>query len=309
MRGSFSLPLAIVVAAVLIAGAWIYTMGLKAEHNVALIQEQATARKSSGGAATLEEKVLPEEGVVLPVKWGNLGAQLVNAGVIDAKKFEALYGGRGGLTKGERDLLYGDAGGNLVITRENAGVLLNLLWAFGLANKNDILTKGPMMTYSGAGSPAEALAKAGNFASTGGWTVAKGNAMQYYSRYEFVKLTDEEQALVARVAQNIYRPCCDNATFFPDCNHGMAMLGLLELMASQGAGEDEMYRAALAVNLYWFPDSYLTIAKYMELKGTAWDTVNPREVLGRSYSSASGYRRILTEVTPPQTQSGGGCGV
>jgi len=47
----------------------------------------------------------------------------------------------------------------------------------------------------------------------------------------------------------------------------MAMLGLLELMAAQGVGEEEMYKAALAVNSYWFPDTYLTIAEYMQNKG------------------------------------------
>ena len=47
-----------------------------------------------------------------------------------------------------------------------------------------------------------------------------------------------------RAAPFVYRPCCDNATHFPDCNHGMAMLGLLELMAAQGASEEEMFAAA-----------------------------------------------------------------
>ena len=42
------------------------------------------------------------------------------------------------------------------------------------------------------------------------------------------------------------------------------MLGLLELMASQGLSEEEMYKYALIVNSYWFPDTYLAIAKYFE---------------------------------------------
>src|SRR3989344_1353776 len=97
-----------------------------------------------------------------------------------------------------------------------AGYLLNLLWAFGLANKNPILEDASEMMNPGYGG-------AGNFASTGGWTVAKGNAMGHYNMYALVTLSPEQQALVDRVSRNIYRPCCGNSTHFPDCNHGMAM--------------------------------------------------------------------------------------
>jgi hypothetical protein len=90
----------------------------------------------------------------------------------------------------------------------------------------------------------------------------------------------------------------------------MAMLGLLELMASQGVSEEEMYNIALKVNSYWFPDTYLTIAKYFEKRGVDWDDINPKEILGSAYSSAQGYRQVLAEVAPPQSRSGGGgCGV
>ena len=88
------------------------------------------------------------------------------------------------------------------------------------------------------------------------------------------------------------------------------MLGLLELLASQGASEEEMYTVALQVNSYWFPDTYLTIAKYFQIRGVEWDEISPKEILGSSYSSASGYQQILNEVTPPQSSGGGGsCGV
>ena len=32
-----------------------------------------------------EQKIIPEDGVVLPVKWRNLGTQMTNAGVIDGR--------------------------------------------------------------------------------------------------------------------------------------------------------------------------------------------------------------------------------
>ena len=259
-------------------------------------------------AALLSSEVLLPF-VELPIVWGNLGARMIAAGVIDRAKFEAIYAQRGGLTDEEKQILEGETG-KLKITQENSGFILNMLWALGLGNKNEILEKGPMMTYGGAGSPAEALAKAGRFASTGGWTLAKGDAMEHYSKHSFIFLTPEQQELVERVSKNIYRPCCNNPTYFPDCNHGMAMLGLLELLASQGVSEDDMYKIALTVNSYWFPDTYLTIAKYLkEKKNIDWIDANPKEILGRNYSSASGYQNILSQITPPATQSGGGCGV
>ena len=248
-------------------------------------------------SSALVPDVAPEAGVELPVVWGDTGKRLVEAGVIDREKWLELYSS---LSEEEKRLLDGNSPEKLRITRENAEYLLNLLWAFGLANKNSILEEGEMSdpAYGGAGG----------FASTGGWTLAKGSAMDHYSMHTFVTQTPEQQELVEKVSKNIYRPCCDNPTHFPDCNHGMAMLGLLELMASQGASESEMWEAALAVNSFWFPDTYLTIATYKLQRGTLWKDVDPREVLGRDYSSASGYARVASEV---QSQGGQGssCGV
>jgi hypothetical protein len=89
----------------------------------------------------------------------------------------------------------------------------------------------------------------------------------------------------------------------------MAMLGLLELMALQGVSEVDMYKAALAVNSYWFPETYINLAKYFDSEGTSWKKVDPKEVLGAEYSSASGYRNILNRIQPVKQQNGGSCGV
>jgi len=253
--------------------------------------------------ATPSESVLPSAGVELPISWGSMGKQMIESGVIDRVGFESIYAGRGGLTKEDRDLLAGSESGRVVMTMQNSGYLLNLFWAFGLANKNPILEKGPMqdLEYGGAG----------RFASTGGWTLAKGNPMDHYSRHEMVKLTTEQQLLVEKVSKGIYRPCCGNSTYFPDCNHGMAMLGLLELMAANGVSEKEMYKVALQVNSYWFPDTYLTIDKYLRAKGANLESADPKEILGVDYSSAYGYANILSQVQAPEERSsgGGGCGV
>ena len=133
--------------------------------------------------------------------------------------------------------------------------------------------------------------------------------MDHYSMHSFAVLTPEQQALVERVSKGIFRPCCGNSTYFPDCNHGMAMLGLLELMAANGVSEDDMYKVALQVNSYWFPDTYLTIAKYFAKQGVSWDNVSPKEALGNQYSSGSGYQKVRALVEPVQQQGGGGCGL
>ena len=287
----------IAISVLVLAGVWAYTTGFVASGD----PKQPRTIKSRNAAASLEEKVLPSEGVVLPVHWDDLGAKMVSAGVIDKEKFTSLYGDRGGLTEEEKKLLEDSRNGQLRITATNSGFLLNLFWALGLSAKNDILETGPMRDPRYGGT--------GNYASTGGWTLAAHDAMSHYSRHPFIVLTPDEQQLVEEVSKNVYRPCCNNPTHFPDCNHGMAMLGLLELMASQGVSEENMYRAALAVNAYWFPDSYLTIANYLESKGMSWDNADPKAVLGYDFSSGLGYRRILSHMTAPQEQNSGSCGV
>jgi len=283
-------PLAIIAAGVIIAGGLIYN-----DAEISPIENKVLP------IAEAEEAVIPSGGVILPVSWGNLGQQLVKAGVIDEAKLQSIYEPRGGLTNENKKLLLGQNDGKLKITRENSAYLLNLLWALGLANRNPILDSGEMVdeTYGGAG----------NFASTGGWTLAKGEPMDHYSKHRFITLTLEQQALIDKVSRGIYRPCCGNSTHFPDCNHGMAMLGLLELAASQGAGEKEMYQMALTVNSYWFPDTYLTIASYLKNKGVDWGKVSPSEMLGADYSSGSGYAKIRSQVEGPARKTNGSCGV
>ncbi|MEK9156209.1 MAG: hypothetical protein AAB360_02795 [Patescibacteria group bacterium] len=248
----------------------------------------------------LMKVVLPAGGVEAPIKWEDLGKQLVGNGVINQAKLENLHRERGEFDEEAKRLIESTVNDPITVTESSAGVILNLLWAFGLANKNPILENGQMADprYGGVEK----------FASTGGWNLARGNAMDHYSKYEFVKLTTEQQALVEKISSNIYRPCCDNPTDFPDCNHGMAMLGLLELMAANGVGEDQMYKVALQVNSYWFPGYYPVIAEYFKTQGTDWDKVDPKEVLSKKYSSASGYKRIEAKISPSNNGRGSSCG-
>lgn len=283
---------------VIIALLYSYEIFTGKNHQVAIVKGDNTAKILE---KNYEQKIIPKEGVILPVKWGDFGVKMTSVGVIDKTKFEEMYAKRGGLNDEEKKLLEGLNNGNLKITRENSSFVLNLLWALGLGNKNAILENGPMSDKKYGGVE--------NFASTGGWTLSKGDAMNHYSKYRFIVLTPEQQALVEKVSKNIYRPCCGNSTYFPDCNHGMAMLGLLEIMASQGVSEEEMYKTALLVNSYWFPDTYITIAKYLKSQGKDWDSADPKEILGFDYSSGAGFQRVKSKVDNSGARVGGSCGV
>jgi len=80
-------------------------------------------------SANLSKTILPET-ADLSVVWGDLGVKLVNAGVIDKQKFEAIYSQRGGLNESDSALINNSDNGNLVMNEQNSGYLLNLFWAF-----------------------------------------------------------------------------------------------------------------------------------------------------------------------------------
>ena len=285
----YQTPISIVLAGVLIAAA------------VYASQSPRNETPAAAAQSDLQELVTPSSGVVLPVVWGDMGIRLVASGTIDPDALKRLYQERSELPGEYDDLLTGRSSTPLKITRANAGRLLNLLWAVGLANKNPILEDRAEMMNPAYGG-------AGNFASTGGWTIAKGDPMSHYGKHALIALTPQQQELVDRVSRGIYRPCCGNSTHFPDCNHGMAMLGLLQMMASQGVSEQDMYNAALAVNAYWFPDTYEVIAAHLQQKGVDWRQVPAQKILGADYSSATGFQNILSQVDAPSGSGGGGGG-
>lgn len=253
-------------------------------------------------------RVLPEEGYQSKISLGDSVTKLVEQGVIDRKKFEALYKDRGVQSQEMNKIkssLTQPVNEPIILTRENANYYVNLLWPLGLANYMETNKKSPINGKD-----------VGNYASTGGWDLGKEkNGGAYFNKFKIVSLTQEQEALVTKLAKNIYRPCCDNSTFFQDCNHGSALLGLLQLGAAQGLTEDELYKEALAFNSFWFPDNYIQTALYFKVvKNIEWQDVNPKEVLGKNYSTSSGWsKNVSQEIAKipnliPQQQGGGSCG-
>ncbi len=248
-------------------------------------------------------KVLPKDGYRLKIKWGDLGPKLVEHGVIELAKLKQLFGRN---VNPQPYLRYLEAPSDdfITITMENATFLVNVFWALGLANRNPLLEKLALER------PEHELMR---LASTGGWSLGTKPPTEYYSNFDIIRLTPEQQKLVDDLAANIYRPCCNNATSFPDCNHGIALLGLMQLMAANGLGRDEILTAALQFNAFWFPQQYVKTALVFQLRGIDWEKVDPKEVLGFRYSSASGWRehvdaRLQKEgYLAPEQKGGSSC--
>lgn len=256
----------------------------------------------------LAAQVNPSKGYSIPAKYGSIGPKLLTAGAIDYQQFEQVYSTSGKpLTDEQKAILNNGLNQDIVINSQNAYFLLNYFWALGLTNQNSILTSGPMMDNGKEG--------VGGFASTGGWTIGAKKPEELYASTPIISLTSTQQDLLQKVASGVYRPCCDNPTHFPDCNHGMAMLGLLELMASQNATEDQMFQAAKYVNAFWYPQQYLEIATLFKAdQKVEFDQANPMQVVSVKYSSGTGFQSVhqflisnnLLQQAPSQ---GGSCGV
>jgi hypothetical protein len=236
---------------------------------------------SSAAYSALGE-VVPKEGMELRFSFGNAIQKLITAGALDPNKYKALYQTAGGLPAWVARLLQAPSHDPVLLSMQTAPYLLNLLWPLGLATRVRINGQSPLNTL-----------RLPTFASTGGWSLGRKPAgYAYFNRVETLTLSDEQEGLVHEVATTTFRPCCDNPTFFPDCNHGSALLGLIELAAAQGGTKRELYDAALAANSYWFPDKYVLTA--MQLRQTGhprWHALDPSYLLGKDISSLSGWQR------------------
>ena len=240
---------------------------------------QSVANDGSGNPTApgeeLNSTLLPPDGITLDVRWGDIPQRLAQEGVIDIDKFAAAAQGSGSALGAEQLTVLREGSDEPIhVDASNAYFLLDVLWALGLANKNTVLTEGPMAQ--------QGWEQAGGYASTGGWTIGAKAGPEYLAALDLVPLTPEQQAVVEEVAYKSYRPCCGNMTAFPDCNHGMAALALTELMASQGATADEIFGALKSVSPFWFPTQYHHLAMYFEQNGQGeWKDVDARLVMGQ----------------------------
>lgn len=294
------LVLMIVVDTTLLSGFAQYYL-MKWELKQAITQLAKTTQTSEQLAQILKQEVLPQKGYMTSLKWKDFGKKLVEAGAIDKQKYEQIFTSQ---SDGADHMKYldGNWDENITINEQNARFMVNTLWALGLVNKSKILDEGSMR---GEGI------QTGNMASTGGWTLGAKDAMTLYSSTPIIPLNDVQQELVKKIAEGVFRPCCGNSTYFPDCNHGMAALGYIELAVYSGLPEQQIYKDLLAFNSFWFPQNYVDMAVYFDKAGTKWKDVDAKLALSSAYSSAQGSQRIKQSVqsVPGVGGSTGGCGV
>lgn len=272
---------------------------LKRNFNQKILELTKTTKKPEDLIAILRQEVLPAKGHTTAIQWNDLGKQLVEIGAIDEEKYRELFTSKGNaadhmkyLSMSSKDFIK--------INEQNAHFMVNTLWALGLANKSKVLDAGPMKTGT---------TDTANFASTGGWTLGKKAPMELYSSYSIIQLTEEQEKIVEEIARNVYRPCCGNDTYFPDCNHGMAALAYIQLSVKKGLKPARIYKDLEAFNFYWFPQHYVELAAYFNKQARSIQKVNPKVVLSAQYSSSNASRAIKQAIQdlPGFQIQGGGC--
>ncbi|HED14055.1 MAG TPA: twin-arginine translocation signal domain-containing protein [Gammaproteobacteria bacterium] len=244
--------------------------------------------------------VLPLQGRTIEVSFGDSITRLVEAGVISPEKFKAIYVKRGGLPGWVEELFTKASSTPITLSFQTAPYLLNLLWPLGVATKTQFNDKSPLNGPN-----------VGRYASTGGWVIGQApRGGEYFNKVAALDLDSAQEAVALEAAQNTYRPCCNNSTFFQDCNHGSALLGLYELAAAQGKKVEELYQIGRIANSYWYPDAYVEMAYYFKnLTDLTWSGVQPKTVLGATYSSFSGWQKnvhkpLIKAGLVPSAQSG-----
>lgn len=273
---------------------------LKRNFDNALISLTQSIKNPDDVVQLLKQQVLPQKGYVMGVVWKDIGVELLKTGAIDQQKYQQLLAEEPD-SKAMMKYLNHASSDHMMVNEKNNHFLVNTLWALGLANKSKVLDEGQMQTY-GQKDPM-------GYASTGGWDLGSKPASELYSSESLITLTSEQEALVQKIAATIYRPCCGNSVAFPDCNHGMAVLGYIELAVKQGLSEKRIYQDVLALNSFWFPQQYVSVAAYFKQQKTDWQKVDAKLALGADYSSGQGAARIQQAVqsVPGLQSKGGGC--
>jgi hypothetical protein len=144
-------------------------------------QAKDSQRSTSVETTMLFEQINPKGGYNLSVSYLDLGPQLLASGVISYDAFAAIYQNAGSPLSAEQlEILKNGSDHEIVINAQNSYYLLNFFWAVGLANRNVILTKGPMVQNSDG--------KFENFASTGGWSLATKPITDLYASLDLILL-------------------------------------------------------------------------------------------------------------------------
>ena len=190
------------------------------------------------------------------------------------------------------------------LTRDNAGLYLNLLWPLGLANRMALNDESPVLG-----------GYLTRFASTAGWTLGReSNGSVYFNKFPIIELTAPQESWPSP-RQN--RSSGRAATIRPFSGL-QSRLGVVRPVAARGlAGSqrNELYQEALTFNSLWFPSSYVQTALYFKaVERLDWQDVDPRVALSYRYSAISPWiANVKTRLTQipglPQPQDRSSCSV
>ena len=282
-----------------------------------------TPGNSTINQTLLAAQVIPTAGYTLPFRWGNSVHKLVETGALNPSNLSIiLNNSRQPLSPVEEEILNGTYNGYIQFNATNTEFVQLVLWSLGINNNNTIINAGPIINASvpyakQINSNASLNQKVTPeyianhyFASTGGYGPL---GKLQLGELNIINLSSQQQALMYDVATHSYRPCCDNPTAFPDCNHGAAALGLIELLAYQGANQSQMFDAARYFYQYQFPQQYAEIAAYFDSQGGNYSQVNSSDVMGYNFSSYSGYASvnqylIKNKILAQPSGGGASCG-
>jgi hypothetical protein len=236
------------------------------------------------------DAVLPLRPVPTGLDIGRPVARLVEAGAIDREKFMTAHAKRGPVPEWVSQALDGKSA-ELAFSLATAPYNLNLLWPLGLATKTAFNENSPIN-----GDDLD------SFASTGGWFFGQeNNGAAYFNAVETLNLTPDQSNMVRRLADNVYRPCCGNSAYFQDCNHGSAMLGLIELAAADGRNAAEILELAKTANGFWYPQQYVEMALYLDvMEDLSWRSVPAERVLSAEFSSIGGLHKKVRAALASQ---------
>lgn len=249
--------------------------------------------------------VIPPSGYQSSIALKDSIVKLVRYGVISRDKYRRLQEYNGPLPDELSEVLDKPSNDPIRLTRQNANLYVNLLWAVGLSNRLEANRESPLI---GPDLPV--------FASTGGWDLGVApEGSVYFNKFPIIALDAKAEALAVRVAKATHRPCCNNSTFFQDCNHGSALFAVLQLGAARGLTEAQLYREALAFNSFWFPDYYIRTALYFKVvRKTEWNHVDPKLIMGPDFSAAGPWQQNVLaalqaypDLIPPPAE-GAKCG-
>jgi len=216
------------------------------------------------------ETVTPKAGFITQVRWRDVVTKMINDGSLNPQKLETIITQRYGQEmKPEWKAILAGEDANLTINNDNAVFMMYILWTLAKHNNNEILLSSPIAEYFsdydiGVGRPG-------------------------YGDVSLLTLTPSQQKIAKKVAENAYRPCCGNSTAVPDCSHGFSALGLVELMASQGFSEKEIFETFIQFNSFWFPETYIKNALYIKVtEGLDWKDISKERMASDQYSTIQG---------------------